>query len=568
MAQFSPVRLSTIGLAIGVLVSSLAVLVSVPAAAVASAPAAVPGLGAGAQAHSLGPVTPDTSYAVTFTESGLPANLTWQISLGRTTSSYYTDGANDTLTFNEPNGAYTYSITNIPGWKQSNLTYTGSITVSGAPVTEPTLVYTPVTYNLTFTETGLPTAMNWSITLGSGTVTSNTTMINFTEPNGSYAYSVGVVPGYAPGSASGSATVAGANVGVTVAFHQVTYAIDFAETGLTGGTHWSVTLGLTTVSSTSSSLEIIEPNGTYSYQINIVPGFTPASPTGSVTVAGSGPTVNILFTPVTYTVTFTESGLPTRGINARWSAALDGVYRSTTGTTITFQATNGSHTYLVQGPLGYEASAILSPEGTISVNGGVTGQTVIFLRGPTYVLNFREIGLATGTRWCVSIDYPTCGTGPLLSVKNLTPGTYGYSVGSFPGLTPVVTLGLTSEPPSGSTSVGPSHTFVVRYTYPVTFTEVGLPGSTSWTVAAGGHRSTSTTTTNVIYLTNGTVAFSVVHIRGYRAVPALGRVSVTGGPVSVTIRFSAVPVAAPVFGPLALGPSFASAVRPAGRWSL
>jgi hypothetical protein len=570
MAPFLSPRVAVVALTLGLLASSLAIVAGAPFGAVSAGSPLLSGAGAGPQDHWLGPVMPDVDYAVTFNETGLPANLTWQITLGRTTSSYYTDGGNDTLSFNEPNGVYSYSILNIPGWKQSNLTYTGSITVSGQPVFEPTLVYTPVTYNLTFTETGLPTGTNWTITLGAVTLNSTTTTIAFTEPNGTYTYSVGVVAGYAPSAASGMKTVAGENTGVTITFHQVTYGIEFSETGLTSGTRWSITVDSDTVASTSSSLQIVEPNGTYTYQVNIVSGFMPTSPSGMVTVNGTGPTVDIVYSPVTYTVTFTASGLPTRGVDTRWSVALDGVFQSTVGSSLMFQATNGSHTYLVQGPLGFEASAIVTPEGTIGVSGGPASQAIIFLRGPTYVLNFREIGLATGTRWCVSTDYPTCGTTALLSVKNLTPGTYGYAVGSFAGYTTVVTLGTASEGATGSASVGPSHTFVARFALPVTFTESGLPGGTSWTVASGGHRSTSTTDTNVVYLTNGTYGFTVIHIRGYRAVPATGRYSVAGGPVSVAIRFSVVPAAVPVLAPSPSGLAATLFVRfgSSERWAL
>jgi hypothetical protein len=72
----------------------------------------------------------------------------------------------------------------------------------------------------------------------------------------------------------------------------------------------------------------------------------------------------------------------------------------------------------------------------------------------------------------------------------------------------------------------------------VTFTESGLPASTSWTVSSSGQSVTSTTTTVVLYLANGTHSYTVGRVAGYRAAPASGRISVAGAPVAVSVTFT------------------------------
>ena len=73
----------------------------------------------------------EVKYKVTFTESGLPAGVTWYVNLtdGQTFSS-----TTNTISFSETNGTYSYSIGKISGYNISKSS--GSLTVSGKNVTE------------------------------------------------------------------------------------------------------------------------------------------------------------------------------------------------------------------------------------------------------------------------------------------------------------------------------------------------------------------------------------------------------------------------------------------------
>ena len=486
------------------------------------------------------------TYTVTFTETGLPASENFQVTLGREVQGVTTDGGNDTLSFLVSNGTYAYTIADVSGWEQSTLPYVGSVLVAGFAVSEPTLVYTQVTYSVIFTESGLPGGTNWSVTFAGIPQNTTGTELTFTEPNGTYSYVLGVVPGFSPSPGFGSKTVNGANTSVGIAFTVVTYTVTFTESGLPGGTSWGVTIGVTTHTSTGSVILFAEPNGTYGYSVGLVPGYSPTSPTGSVLVNGGPASAAVPFTQVKYTITYHESGLP--GVGKRWSVAVGGLLESSVGTSISFSVPNGSFAYRVNGPSGYEVSAVLPPSGTVAVNGASVTVLVTFLRGPTYTITFHEVGLRALTSWCVTIDSTTCSTTSNVAFKNLTPGTYSYAIGSFTGMTTVVKLTGVSVGASGSTSVGPGRLFQIRYTYPVTFTESGLPGGTSWKVAAGGVSQTSTGTTIVLDLTNGSYGFAVTHIRGYVASPASGRIMVAGAPLAISIRFSIAPAHEPTLG--------------------
>ena len=94
---------------------------------------------------------------------------------------------------------------------------------------------------------------------------------------------------------------------------------------------------------------------------------------------------------------------------------------------------------------------------------------------------------------------------------------------------------------SGTVAFSHSSSLQIRYAYAVTFTESGLPGSTPWQVNAGGTTVPSTSTTVVLYLTNGTYTFHVGHVLGYVASPGSGAIRVMGTSLSVSVRFTVAP---------------------------
>jgi hypothetical protein len=304
------------------------------------------------------------SYLVTFTESGLPAGTNWSVTLGGATES----GTGSVIVFAEPNGTYAYTIGTVRNY---STTSSGTTTVDGAPVGVG-VAFAPVTYLVTFHETGLPAGTSWSVTVGATTVSGTTASLKFHLMNGTYGFSVSNVPNYSR-TASGTISVVGTPLTVTETFTLVTYKVSFHETGLPAGTSWSVTVGTKTASGTTATLTMKLANGSYTYHVANVPNYS-RTPSGSLAVAGSGPTVTVHFTLVKYKVTFTESGLP---LHTSWQVTIGSVTVSSTTKTLTFSLANGTWAYSVAAPgSGYGASG-----GNVTVNGSATGVSVTFQLG-------------------------------------------------------------------------------------------------------------------------------------------------------------------------------------------
>lgn len=239
-------------------------------------------------------------------------------------------------------------------------------------------LHSPPTYAVTLSENDLPLGTTWFVTLN-GTTQTGTGNLVFTEPNGTYSFSVGAIAGYSASPSSGAIHVNGTAVSQSIAFTALSagqYSLIFSESGLPTGTNWSVIVGTTTYSSTGSTISFAETNGTYHYTVGKVTGYTSSPSPGNVTVNGSSKTAVITFTKsgteITYTVIFTENGLPP---GTSWVVTLNGTTVSSTTTTITFQEANGSYGFTVGSVSGYTVSP---SSGSIKVNGAAASQSVAF----------------------------------------------------------------------------------------------------------------------------------------------------------------------------------------------
>jgi len=230
------------------------------------------------------------------------------------------------------------------------------------------------TYTVTFTESGLPSGTTWYVNLSNGQSYSGTgTTITFNEPNGSYSYTIATVNKiYAPSQSSGTFTVNGANVNIGITFNLVTYKITFTESGLPLGTTWSVTLNNITKTSTNGAIIFNEPNGSYLYIISGISGYRANKYSGTINVKGNPVSNSITWTVITYPITITENGIPN---GTSWSATLTGttfngkyinVTLSSTTNTITFNEPNGSYSYIIHLPSGYQSN---NAKGSVNVSG-------------------------------------------------------------------------------------------------------------------------------------------------------------------------------------------------------
>ena len=101
---------------------------------------------------------------------------------------------------------------------------------------------------------------------------------------------------------------------------------------------------------------------TYEEVIWDIMEYAPSSPSGWFIVNGTNATKSITFSLLTYSVTFTGSGLPS---GTSWSVTVNGITESSTNSTITFTLPNGNYSYSIILPSGYSS---VNGRGNISVS--------------------------------------------------------------------------------------------------------------------------------------------------------------------------------------------------------
>jgi pimeloyl-ACP methyl ester carboxylesterase len=237
-----------------------------------------------------GPPTSCPTESVTFVESGLTSG-TWNVTVN---GSVEAASAGAPVQVDLSQGWHTYEPASLPGFEAQA---SGWLLVAGqALIIEVT--YIEGGYFLAFLETGLPTGTMWSVTVDTSSESSTTSTISFSEPSGTYAYSLGVVSGYRPGMWSGTTDVPGLNESVTIAWTPVVYMVWFNQSGLPLDVQWefSIEEGSAYLNSTLSDfgLELSVSNGTYWYSA-MGPDTYVSVPATPVVVAGANDAVDVRF---------------------------------------------------------------------------------------------------------------------------------------------------------------------------------------------------------------------------------------------------------------------------------
>jgi len=320
-------------------------------------------------------------YAVAFQETGLPTGASWSVAL---------DGGSQTATsnltsilFQLANGTYTFAVGGVLGYDPSPPG--GSFLVNGRGVVT-TVTFgavSPTLYSVTFVESGLEPGSVWLVTLAGSPAQSAGATLTFDMPNGTYGFTVAQVPGYTLATDAGLVNVSGDPVSVELNFSLVlnpTFQLTFVEVGLPNGTSWSITLNGSLNTSQSRSIEYEETNGSYGFTVATVSGFSSNRTTSSVAVSGAPVEVLIGFSMITptYSVSFTESGLP---IRTNWTIILVGLSPQTVSTSSAqFLAANGTYSFTILSPAGYSANP---SSGTVSVAGQAASVAVSFVLNET-----------------------------------------------------------------------------------------------------------------------------------------------------------------------------------------
>lgn len=313
-------------------------------------------------------------YQVKFTESGLPPGTEWYVNVTNDTG-YVKEGSSTstTITFFLLNG--TYNFTDSTSYKVFfPSTYKGSFNVSGSAVNPKVITFLPFTYKVTITESGLPPGTTWYSNVSGGYASGpiSGSSYSFNLVNGSYQYFISTSDkGYSPNIPSGTFTVSGSSPPIiTIAFSKV-YHLTFTENGLSPGTSWNLTFNGKTYQLSNDSYTFYVINGSYSYKAESRNYITI---TNIITVDGKSETVNIPLRMQTYSVKFTESGLPA---GTTWYVNITGQPSSgpLTGSAYSVDLTNGTYTYTVS-----TSNKVYSPlySGAFTVAGSPVNRAVTF----------------------------------------------------------------------------------------------------------------------------------------------------------------------------------------------
>lgn len=274
-------------------------------------------------------------YGVEFKEAGLPADTLWTLLFNGAT--YNT--TNSSITLIESPGNYSYKATSA-GYNSIS----GSVSVVSSSVTVNLPFVLSPKYTVTFKENGLPANTQWSVIFNGQTKSSADKEINFTAYNGTYTYSINGTSGYHT-IYTGSVLINGSAVIVHVNWIKTTYKVSFQESGISLPATWGISINGNNYKTNNSIISTNLENGTYTYSIDIVNGYTPYSYSGSFTVNGSNEIISIPFVANEYSVVFIESGLPA---GSSWSVTFNGITMKSNTTFITFEnVTNGKYSYSV-----------------------------------------------------------------------------------------------------------------------------------------------------------------------------------------------------------------------------
>jgi hypothetical protein len=326
--------------------------------------------------------TTQPNYSVTFHEVGLPAKTNWSVVVCITWWCHDDWGASfntsntSSIGFSLPNGTYNYRVFPVNG-NESNPDR-GTFTVNGTSPAPITVSFVPpAQYTVTFTETGLPAGTNWSVFLYS------------TAPSGYCGYW-----GWWWGCGG--------------------HGDDQPAAAAHGAWHHHGGRGSGFETSNTSTITFQLTNGTYNYTAIPVSGYSiVGASNGSVNVSGAAPTpIAVTYSVLpTYTVTFVESGLPAGtnwtvdllafggfgGWHHHHHGNLQFFTATSSGTTISFNLTNGTYHYRVGWVPGYYSN---DSRGRFTVAGASPSTiTINFTAIPEWNMSFSESGLPAGSDW-------------------------------------------------------------------------------------------------------------------------------------------------------------------------
>jgi len=411
-----------------------------------------------------------------------------------------------------------------------------------------------------FTESGLPSGTPWSVTVNGQPLASANSSVTVDEQNGSYTFAVASPIAGGPGvryvatSAAGSFTVNAAPVNVSVTYlaqYQLTAAADPVGDGTVfPGGNWfnaGAAVSLSALATAGYQFESWSGSGSGAYS----GANNPATLTMGAPIFEQAE----FWASATYPVAFSESGLP---VGTNWTLTVNGISNGTTGSTILFNEPNGSYTFTLQSPVpaGSQTQYLATPaSGSFDVVGAPANSRVSY--GPEYLLEATPASPGTGVvnpsgGWYLSGS--SVNLSALASAGELFVAWVGSGTGSYSG-------SANPAPVTVDSPVAEQARFAPTTTYPVTYSETGLPTGASWSVTTNGVRALSSTGSVVFNLPNGSYSFGAqtsyrdANSTAFAATPAFGSFVVSGSAVRESVRFGPVSTQGTAPAPQASGSS-------------
>lgn len=465
-------------------------------------------------------------YTVNFNAIGLPAGTTWWANVTGHSGASSTTG---TVSVSLVDGTYTYRISSenktmkpAPG--------TGTFTVDGSGISL-NVSFGEVRYSVTFTMLGLPYGYLAFVNLSNGMSANTTTLsVAFYLPNGTYGYKLST-PNGTYDSTPGQFTVSGSSRDLPVFFNAVLFEVNFTESGLSPGAVWFLNItgqpGSGPLYGNVYSVNLT--NGTYSYSA-VSTNNSLGNTFSSFTVNGTSMNIPITFSLALYTITFSESSLPS---GTEWFVNISGGYQIQAATgQMAVNLSDGTYTYTAQSA----DKSYRTGGGTFSVSGFAETLHVTF-SPVTFNVTINESGLPPGTAWYV--NYTGHASGQITSsvfYLNLINGSYSLQISSanpaYSAVNPVLTLIMNGAPVTENVSFTTAESNV-------TFSESGLPGGYVWYInlSNGQNYNTSSASATVI-LADGSYSYSIhSQNRMWTASPHNGSFTASGSSITVTVLF-------------------------------
>lgn len=290
-----------------------------------------------------------------------------------------------------------------------------------------------------------------------------------------------------------------------------TYNININESGLPSGTSWSFVFNGTTTNLNTNQYNLSEKNGSYSFSVSSINGYTVSYPS-LINVNGNSQTVNVVFHKIaTYKVELLESGLP---LGAQWNYTFNSNRQVLGNNSYNYSLSNGTYSLFVNSVAGYTVNYPSS----VIVNGHNEIIYINYSLIPSYTVYVKETGLNSGIKWHIylnSNEYSSSSN--YNNITNVYNGTYSFSVNNVNGY-------LLSSYPTSITINGNNYYINITFSknttlYSVSFIAHNVENINSiiWQITFNNtiYKSSNSNTIIIPSLKNGSYTFTVSNINGY-----------------------------------------------------